>query len=344
MCIRLGHIVTRNRVFLAPMAGITDAPFRAAAWRNGAGMVTSEMIAGDGLRRGHAEVLRRLRRRIAADEAPVRPFVVQLAGRDPATMAEGARLAVDAGADVIDINMGCPARLVAGRLAGAALMRDEARALAIVEAVVAAAGDLPVTVKMRLGWDRTSINAPRIARLAEGAGARMITVHARTRACFYAGRADWSAVRAVVEAVSVPVVVNGDIVDASTARRALAASGAAAVMIGRAARGRPWLPGEIAHALDGPGHGVAPLPLARQIAEIRRLHADMLAFHGRRDGIRRARKHLGWALDAWHADGRLTEPARRRWRARLLREDNPARVREALAALADTLLERERAA
>jgi tRNA-dihydrouridine synthase B len=342
MGMKIGQHELPHRVLLAPMAGITDAPFRAAAARHGAGYVVSEMVAGRELIRRRPDVLARA---LNMDPGrPLRPFVIQLAGRTPQDMALGARVAADLGADVIDINMGCPARLVAGKLSGAALMRDPDLALRIVEATARAADPLPVTVKMRLGWDEHSRNAPLIARLAESAGARMIVVHGRTRSQFYDGCANWRAVREVVEAVSVPVVVNGDITDITSTRRALADSGAAAVMIGRAARGRPWLIGELARELEGPPAGIPPLPVAQQVAEIRRLHADMLAFHGPRQGLLRARKHLGWALAAWRGRGWLDSADERRWRARLMRAEDAAAVDTALSALADLLSEREAAA
>jgi len=279
-----------NRAFLAPMAGITDAPMRRLAERFGAGLVVSEMIASAALATGHHEMVRKL------GKAGALPHVVQLAGCEAQWMARGAEIAEAAGADIVDINMGCPSKRVTNGYAGSALMRVPDEALRLVDAVVGATA-LPVTVKMRLGWDDASLNAPDLARRAVDAGARMITVHARTRQQFYKGTARWELVRAVVEAVRVPVVVNGDIVDLDAARSALAQSGAAAVMIGRGAQGRPWLVGQVGAALAG-----RPVPAAPNhgaLADLVLEHYDaMLACYGEALGVRVARKHLGWYLEA----------------------------------------------
>jgi tRNA-dihydrouridine synthase B len=330
--LHIGPYALRNNVLLAPMAGVTDAPFRAAAARLGAGLTIAEMAAGKELLAG------RQRERLAGENIGAGPFAVQLAGHDPALMARATAVALAHGADIIDINMGCPAKMVTGKLSGAALMREPDLARAIVEAVVAAANGAPVTLKMRLGWDDARRNAADIALMAADAGVAMITVHGRTRRQFYAGNADWRAVGRVVRALraaghAAPVIVNGDIVDAETARVALARSGADGVMIGRAATGRPWLPGEIAEAL-APGAGIAPLPFARQAAELARLHADMVAFHGERVGVRRARKHLKAALAHWRAEGAVSAAEAGRLREVFLRSESAVAVQDALAALA----------
>ncbi len=308
------------QVFLAPMSGVTDFSFRSAAHALGAALVVSEMVASAELVRARRAELRK------AVGQGLRPFIVQLAGREARWMAEAARKAVDLGADVIDINMGCPAREVTGRLCGSALMREPDLALSLVEAVVGAVA-VPVTLKMRLGWDRQSMNAPDLARRAEAAGVRLVTVHGRTRSEFFKGQADWGAVRAVKEAVSVPVIVNGDIASVEDARRALELSGADGVMIGRGAYGAPWLPGRIAAALSD-GRDPGPPPIAEQARIAGEHYEAMLIEYGRDVGLRNARKHVGWYLET---SGRAA-PDVKRWRSVLCREDDPGRVLSGMAA------------
>lgn len=301
-------------MMLAPMSGITDVAFRRVAIRFGADLVVSEMVAAHGLVRGEEEA------RLRSEGQGVRPHIVQLAGRDPAWMAEAARLAQGAGASVIDINLGCPAKKVTGGLAGSALMREPDLALRIIEAVVAAAR-VPVTVKMRLGWDAGSPNAPQIAARAAEAGIAAVTVHGRTRQQFYQGSADWPAIAATVAACPVPVLANGDILDEASARSALACSGAAGVMVGRAALGQPWLAGRLSRALNGLAPA-EPDPAEKRDAAIEH-YESMLGLYGRRMGVRHARKHLAAYADR-AAEAGCGLPAA--LRAELVTTDDPARV------------------
>jgi len=320
---RIGNVAVRNRVVLAPMSGVTDPPFRRLVSQLGAGLVASEMTASEELVAGRPDALLR------AEGQGIGVHVVQLAGCEPRWMVEGARIAEGTGAEIIDINMGCPAKRVANRASGSALMRDLDQALSLIEATVAAVA-LPVTLKMRLGWDDRSVNAPELARRAEQAGVHLITVHARTRCQFYTGAADWSAVRAVKDSISIPLVINGDIRSFDDADAALNASGADAVMIGRAAQGRPWLPGQIARYLETGVRPPAP-PLATQLALISVLYEDMLAHHGLRIGLKHARKHLGWALDAAAATAGVALDTLKRWRGTVLTSETPADARARLA-------------
>jgi tRNA-dihydrouridine synthase B len=269
------------------MSGITDQPFRRLVKRYGAGLVVSEMIASRAMVYASRRTLRMSRQ--SADEAPV---AVQLAGCEPEVVAEAARLTVDRGAVIIDINMGCPVKKVVKGDAGAALMRDEILAGAIISAVVKAV-DVPVTVKMRTGWDEGSRNAPRLAHIAEESGAKAVSVHGRTRNQFYHGHSDWDFISEVKKAVGIPVIGNGDILTCDDARRMLAASGADAVMIGRGACGKPWLPGRVGRFLKS-GERVSDPPIFEQLAIIEEHYESMLIYYGSETGMRAARKHIGW--------------------------------------------------
>ncbi|WP_026756832.1 tRNA dihydrouridine synthase DusB [Sediminimonas qiaohouensis] len=313
-------------VLLAPMAGITDVTYRSLVARFGAGLVVSEMVGSQEMVQAKPGV--RARAELGLERADT---AVQLAGRDPYWMAEAARMVEDSGARLIDINMGCPAKKVVGGMSGSALMREPDHALRLIEAVVGAVG-LPVTLKTRLGWDEGCLNAPDLARRAENAGVRMVTIHGRTRCQFYKGRADWAAINRVRQAVSIPVVANGDIVDGPSAKAALAQSGADGVMVGRGAQGRPWLLSQIAHEL---GHGPAPdIPLGGALADLVAAHYEAtVAFYGADLGLRVARKHLGWYMDEAGTPGGL--------RREVLTATSPAQV---LGLLRMALCDGERAA
>lgn len=289
MGINVGNITTRNKVFLAPMSGVTDEAFRAIAHDCGAGLVVSEMVASEELVRERRDMVRRAR-----GKSKLSTFVIQLAGREAHWMAEGARVAQDLGADVIDINMGCPARQVTGGLSGSALMRNLDHAMTLIEATVVASR-VPVTLKMRLGWDDNSLNAPELARRAENAGIQLVTVHGRTRCQFYTGKADWSAIKAVKNAISIPLIANGDGVSPDDARNMLEASGADGVMIGRGAYGRPWWPGKIAEALEQ-GSGCDAPALEEELQLVLRHQQQTIELYGDRLGNKTFRKHLGWSV------------------------------------------------
>jgi tRNA-dihydrouridine synthase B len=320
--LKIGDISVANRVLLAPMSGVTDAPFRRLAAALGAGLVVSEMTASDDL--VHGRPMSRLR----CEAAGIGPHVVQLAGCQTHWMAEGAKVAEAAGADIIDINMGCPAQHVTGGQSGSALMRDLDHALKLVEATIAAV-KVPVTLKMRLGWDHHSLNAPELARRAEAAGVQMITVHGRTRCQFYKGEADWSAVRSVKDAISVPLVVNGDITSFEKAVSALDMSGADAVMIGRGAQGQPWLPGQLGRQLETGTSEAAP-PLSEQLAHIRALYDEVCRHYGLHIGLKHARKHLGWALEIAAQCSRAPAETLKVWRQKILTSEEPHRVHRSL--------------
>ena len=325
MALTLGDITLDPPVFLAPLAGITDLPFRRLVARFGAGLVVSEMVASGELLTEKPSVRAKARTDLGLGDETATS--VQLAGREAGAMAEAAKVVAGMGARVIDINMGCPAKKVTGGLSGSALMRDLDHALTLVDAVVGAV-DVPVTLKCRLGWDVDCLNAPDLARRAEAAGVRMITVHGRTRQQFYKGTADWTAIRAVRDAVSVPVIANGDIVNTAAARAAIAASGATGVMVGRGAQGAPWRLAEIAAELFG-----APppdIPAGGVLSDLVSEHYEaMLSFYGAELGVRIARKHLGWYMDGAGADRTL--------RARMMVATDPANVLSLIAqAFADT--------
>jgi tRNA-dihydrouridine synthase B len=320
--LKIGDITLANRVLLAPMSGVTDMPFRRLAAALGAGLVVSEMTASDDLVNG------RPMSRLRCEATGIGPHVVQLAGCEAGWMAEGARIAEAAGAEIIDINMGCPARHVTGGQSGSALMRDLDHALKLIEATIAAV-KVPVTLKMRLGWDASSLNAPELARRAEAAGVQMISVHGRTRCQFYKGEADWGAVRAVKDAIAIPLVVNGDITSFEKAVAALEMSGADAVMIGRGAQGQPWLPGQIGRRLDS-GIVEAVPQLAEQLKYVRTLYDEVCRHYGLRIGLRHARKHLGWALEIAARCSRAPAVTLKSWREKILTSEDPHRVHRSL--------------
>ncbi|MGE0530525.1 MAG: tRNA dihydrouridine synthase DusB [Hyphomonadaceae bacterium] len=309
-------------VSLAPMAGVTDIPFRRQVKAFGGQYCVSEMVASDQLARARIDMVRR-----AAGAGVIAPLVIQLAGRDAEWMAEGARLAEAAGADVIDINMGCPSKSVTSGLCGSALMREPDHAMRLVEATVSAT-KLPVTLKMRLGWDEGSLNAPEMAKRAEDAGVRMLTIHGRTRSQFFRGVADWAAIAPVVQAVRIPVIANGDIATAADARRALELSGASGVMVGRAAQGKPWLPAAIERALKQGGE-VSPPPRRRLLQSLLALYDDTIEFYEGALGVRIARKHIAWMIDAeFGADAREV-------RKNICMLEDSRQVREALIQIFD---------
>ncbi len=328
MGIAIGNLTIDDPVILAPMSGVTDLPFRRLVKKSGAGLVVSEMIASQAMIRQSRQSLK------MAETVPEEfPMAVQLAGCEPEVMAEAAKLNADRGAALIDINFGCPVKKVVNGEAGSALMRDERQAARILEATVKAVS-LPVTLKMRTGWDDANRNAPNLARIAEDCGIRMITIHGRTRCQFYAGRADWGFIRRVKEAVGIPVIANGDITTLEEVVEAKTLSSADGVMIGRGAYGRPWFLKQAMHYLRT-GERLPDPPIAEQLATLLGHYREMLRHYGVSAGVKIARKHLGWYSKGLHGSAEF--------RTQVNRTDDPAAVERMVEDFYLPLAERETA-